>query len=107
MSSMVGGGPQCIGENSTQNIVISDLLSYGLVSQLLSTMCTLLSSRTREVVKAAFGFIKITIGVLPSSELSPHLEKLVSGVMRWSGDPKSHFRLKARFILEKLMRKFG
>ena len=64
------------------------------------------SSHTREIVKAAFGFIKIIIGVLPPSELSPHLEKLIGGVIRWSEDPKSHFRLKARFILERLIRKF-
>lgn len=87
--------------------MVSDLLSCSLVSQLLAAMCPLLSSRTREVVKGAFGFIKITIGVLPSSDLSPHLEKLIKGIIRWSGDPKSHFRLKARFILEKLIRKFG
>ena len=85
----------------------SDVLSCSLVSRLVATMCSLLSSHTREVVKAALGFIKITIGVLPPTELSPHLEQLVGGVLRWSGNPKSHFRLKARFILEKLIRKFG
>ena len=83
-----------------------DVLGRSLVSRLVSAMCTLLSSRTREVVKAAFGFIKITIRVLPPAELSPHLERLVAGITRWSGDPKSHFRLKARFILERLIRKF-
>ena len=84
-----------------------DVLSCGLVSRLVATMCKLLSSRIREVVKAAFGFIKVTIRVLPPSELSPHLEELIGGVMLWSANPKSHFRLKARFILERLIRKFG
>ena len=70
-------------------------------------MCTLLSSHTREIVKAAFGFIKIVVKVLPGAELSPHMEELIRGILRWSGDPKSHFRLKARVILERLCRKFG
>ena len=74
---------------------------------LLVTMVTLLSSHTREVVKAAFGFIKITIRVLPPDELAPHLQELIAGVLRWSADPKSHFRLKARVIMERLCRKFG
>lgn len=107
MSSMVGSNLERWVRTHLRVLFVSDLLSCSLVSQLLSTMCTLLSSHTREVVKAAFGFIKITIGVLPSTELSPHVEELINGVMRWSGNPKSHFRLKARFILEKLMRKFG
>lgn len=70
-------------------------------------MCSLLSSQSREVVKAAFGFIKITIRVLPSADLVPHLEDLIAGVLQWSSDPKSHFRLKARVIIERLCRKFG
>ena len=77
------------------------------MSRLLATMLTLLSSHTREVVKAAFGFIKIMIRVLPADDLAPHLEKLIAGVLHWSGDPKSHFRLKARVIMERLCRKFG
>ena len=94
----------CVGMSQTMT---PDVLSCSLVSRLVATMCSLLSSHTREVVKAAFGFIKITIGILPSTELSSHLEQLIGGVLRWSGNPKSHFRLKARFILEKLIRKFG
>ena len=82
-------------------------MSTHLVSQLLTSMTALLSSKRREVVKAAFGFIKITIRVLPVADLSPHLEELIRGVLCWSADPKSHFRLKARVILERLCRKFG
>lgn len=83
------------------------MLSNDVMKKLVMTMCKLLSSHTREVVKATFGFIKIAIKVIPADELSPHLEILIKGVLHWSGDPKSHFRLKARFILERLCRKFG
>ena len=85
----------------------ADVVSTDLVSQLLTSMTDLLSSKHREVVKAAFGFIKVTIRVLPGADLSPHLEELIRGVLGWSADPKSHFRLKARIILERLCRKFG
>ena len=35
------------------------------------------SSKRREVVKATLEFVKVTIGVLPASELLPHVEELV------------------------------
>ena len=90
-------------------------------------------------MKAALGFVKITIGVLPEKELASHVEDLVrstpnlvpllhslahpprpprppsspdtlspqvSTILSWGENTKNHFRLKARVILERLMRKF-
>lgn len=55
----------------------TDLLGTELVKKLLSSTCVLLSSKSREVVRATLEFIKVTIGVLPASELVPHVEDLV------------------------------
>eukprot|EP00731_Ephydatia_muelleri_P020499 Em0013g226a len=84
-----------------------DLLGVEIVKTLLTSACTLLSSRTREVVKSTLGLVKVVIGVLPALHLEPHLDDLVSSVLSWGEDSKNHFRLKARVILERLVRKFG
>ena len=57
---------------------LTDLLGTKLVKRLLSSTCILLSHKSREVVRATLEFIKVTIGVLPASEIVPHVEDLVS-----------------------------
>jgi ribosomal RNA-processing protein 12 len=39
-------------------------------------------------------------------ELAPHVKELVEKVLSWSQNDRNHFRLKARVILERLIRKF-
>ena len=63
----------------------TDLLGTELIKKLLSSTCVLLSSKSREVVRATLEFIKVTIGVLPPSELVPHVEDMVSQLMRQCG----------------------
>ena len=77
-----------------------------LVARLFVSILVFLSAKTREVVKAALDFIKVAMGVLPPIGLAPHLPDLVAAVLRWSEDPKSHFRLRARVVLERLVRKY-
>ena len=48
------------------------------MKNLLSNVTLLLRAKSREVVKAAMSFVKVIIGVLPTEELLPHLESLVS-----------------------------
>jgi ribosomal RNA-processing protein 12 len=84
-----------------------DLLGSELVKNLLSNVTLLLRAKSREVVKAAMSFVKVIIGVLPTEELLPHLESLVPNLCDWRGNGKNHFRLKSRYIFEKLIRKVG
>ena len=61
-------------------VLLTDLLGAELVKRLLSSTCVFLSSKSREVVRATLEFMKVTIGVLPASELVPHVEDMVSQI---------------------------
>ncbi len=62
---------------NADHVLHTDLLSTDFVKRLLSTVCTFLRSKTREVVRSTLEFIKVTIGVLLPDELLSHLEELV------------------------------
>lgn len=47
------------------------------MEQLLHNICLLLSSRTREIVKAALGFIKVILFILDPKRLASHATVLV------------------------------
>lgn len=61
------------------------------MEQLLHNICLLLSSRTREIVKAALGFIKVILFIMDPKTLASHITVMVgidcinkSGVKRSS-----------------------
>lgn len=82
-------------------------LDAGLVDDLIKTVIVFLHSKTREVVKSALGFVKVTIVSLPPSALSAHLADLIAGLLNWSSDHKNHFNVKVRHIFERLIRRHG
>lgn len=77
------------------------------VQALLSDILLLLGSPSRELVKAAFGFIKVAIIVLPSEALLPHLTTLIRSVLAWSDEHALHFKVRVRHLMERLIRRFG
>lgn len=60
-----------------------DLLGMSLVKKLFSSTLVFLSSRKREVVRSTLVLVRVTIGVLPSQDLQPQMEPLVSRVFFW------------------------
>lgn len=61
------------------------------MEQLLHNICVLLSSRTREIVKAALGFVKVILFIMDPKTLATHVAVMVgtgrvgkSGVKRSS-----------------------
>ncbi|KAK3817586.1 MAG: hypothetical protein J3Q66DRAFT_369419 [Benniella sp.] len=74
-----------------------------MVSEMLSTMPLFMNSSNRRIVKSALGFIKVTT----ISIVRPHLQEIVSDIIRWSREHKGHFKVKVRHILERLVRRFG
>uniref|UniRef100_A0A8C2WXU3 Ribosomal RNA processing 12 homolog n=1 Tax=Cyclopterus lumpus TaxID=8103 RepID=A0A8C2WXU3_CYCLU len=69
--------------------------------QLLHNVCLLLTSRTREIVKAALGFIKVILFIMDPKTLASH------GVGNIKDDVRRHFRTKLKNIFTKFIRKFG
>lgn len=77
------------------------------IEELIQTIEIFVESDNREIVKASLGFVKVIIVTLKLQDLQPHLSMLVNSVLKWSNDTKSHFKVKVRHIIERLIRLFG
>ncbi|KAG8435420.1 hypothetical protein GDO86_013382 [Hymenochirus boettgeri] len=84
-----------------------DHMSVEVIEHLLENVCLLLSSRTREVVKAALGFIKVVIFIMDLKILSKHLQMMIEAIGNINSDMRRHFRTKLKNIFTKFIRKFG
>ncbi|XP_075573733.1 RRP12-like protein isoform X3 [Pelecanus crispus] len=84
-----------------------DHLELSVVEQLLQNVCLLLASRTRDVVKAALGFIKVTLLLVDTKLLAKHVQEMLEAVGNLSDDMRRHFRMKLRNLFTKFIRKFG
>lgn len=54
-----------------------DSIEVTVMEQLLYNICVLLSSRTREIVKAALGFIKVILFIMDPKTLASHVTVMV------------------------------
>lgn len=107
------------------------------MEQLLHNICLLLSSRTREIVKAALGFIKVILFIMEPKTLASHVTVMVrdpvffcfvyfssaveksnfqralthcaqmEGIGNIKDDVRRHFRTKLKNVFTKFIRKFG
>ncbi|KFM06540.1 RRP12-like, partial [Aptenodytes forsteri] len=86
---------------------VADHLELSVVEQLLQNICLLLASRTRDVVKAALGFLKVTLLLVDTKVLAKHVQAMLEAVGNLSDDMRRHFRMKLRNLFTKFIRKFG
>ncbi|XP_029377784.1 RRP12-like protein isoform X3 [Echeneis naucrates] len=84
-----------------------DSIEVSTMEQLLHNICLLLSSRTREIVKAALGFIKVILFIMDPKTLASHVTVMMEGVGNIHDDVRRHFRTKLKNIFTKFIRKFG
>uniref|UniRef100_A0A8C4E4V3 Ribosomal RNA processing 12 homolog n=1 Tax=Dicentrarchus labrax TaxID=13489 RepID=A0A8C4E4V3_DICLA len=82
-----------------------DAIDADTREQLLHNICLLLSSRTREIVKAALSFIKVILFIMDPKMLASHAT--MEGVGSIKDDVRRHFRTKLKNIFTKFIRKFG
>ncbi|XP_048746321.2 RRP12-like protein isoform X2 [Ostrea edulis] len=82
-------------------------ISKSLLESIMENLCLLLTSKTREVVKAALGFLKVVLSAYPDTVMAPHLKQIMSSLVSQKEDCKHHFRFKAKEIYAKLIKKFG
>nr|CAG4638227.1 EOG090X00E0 [Cyclestheria hislopi] len=78
-----------------------------LVHSILSVICELLNSPSREVVAAALGFIRMFVVTVHSQRLPFYLKVLVDSLSSMPEEFQSAYRLKTRDIFVRLMRKCG
>ncbi|PKU31139.1 rrp12- hypothetical protein [Limosa lapponica baueri] len=84
-----------------------DHLELSVVEQLLQNICLLLASRTRDVVKAALGFLKVTLLLVDPKLLAKHVQAMLEAIGNLSDDMRRHFRMKLRNLFTRFIRKFG
>uniref|UniRef100_A0A8B9S599 Ribosomal RNA processing 12 homolog n=1 Tax=Apteryx owenii TaxID=8824 RepID=A0A8B9S599_APTOW len=84
-----------------------DHMGLSVVEQLLQNVCLLLGSRTRDVVKAALGFLKVMLLLVDAKLLTKHVQTMLEAVGNLSDDMRRHFRMKLRNLFTKFIRKFG
>lgn len=75
--------------------------------EIVSTVELFLTHNAREIAKAAIGFVKVEVLVLPQDLIKNNLLELLSKLMKWSHEHKGHFKSKVKHIIERLIRKFG
>ena len=81
----------------------------GHVAQLLDMILLLLREKSREVVKSVLGFVKVAVVILSPEVLGMdnRLASIVKGLLLWASESKNRFKMKIRFLIERLVRKLG
>lgn len=77
------------------------------IQLILENVGILTGSATREIVTSCLGFLKVYCQVLPSPMVAASLATIMKALTEMTDDCKRHFRLKTRFLLDKLIRKYG
>lgn len=78
-----------------------------MIDELLPVVLMLLRSKSREVLKAVLGFLKIVVMKLDADTLKRYTAQIVEGILISAEDSKNKFRLRVRVILERLAKKVG
>ncbi|KAK9487141.1 NUC173 domain-containing protein [Lipomyces starkeyi] len=84
-----------------------NILEVNIVSELVATIDLFLTSKNREIVKAALGFVKVMVTTLPKDLVEPRLETLVPNLLEWAHEHHARFKLKVKHLIERLLRRFG
>lgn len=82
-------------------------LSSDAIGEYVETVWLFLESQSREIVGAVLGFVKVSVLLLPASDLEERLPGLLSRLLEWSAEHKQHFKSRVRHIVERLLRKCG
>ena len=84
-----------------------DVFPDELTEMLIENICLLLTSHSREVVNPSVSFLHVFITTSPVMGSAKFCEKIVSSLCKMTEDCKRHFRLKTRYLFDRLVRKFG
>eukprot|EP01135_Chromosphaera_perkinsii_P005543 Nk52_evm92s352 gene=Nk52_evmTU92s352 len=82
-------------------------IELSLLKTALETVLILLGSKSREIVKSALGYVKVSIVIFPKQELQEICPSIVTAILMWGEDSRNNFKMKVRVLLERLIRKYG
>jgi len=77
-----------------------------LLPSALGAVVVLFDETSREVTKAAVGFLRVCVAAVEPYRLEPLLPDVVGGLMKY-GRGKGRFRAKIKIVLKRLARTFG
>ncbi len=85
----------------------NDIFPDDLSKMLVENACLLLTSQSREVVGATISFLHVFVTRSLVTDSAKFCEIITQGLCKMSEDCKRHFRLKTRYLFDRLVRKFG
>jgi NUC173 domain len=83
-----------------------DQAVQSLLPMMLQTILVLFQENSREVIKSAVGFVRVSVAAMPSDQLEPLLPEVIKALLTYHKG-KERFRDKIKIILKKLVRSFG
>ncbi|CAA7037459.1 unnamed protein product [Microthlaspi erraticum] len=75
--------------------------------ELLSSVLSLLHTKSIEIIKAVLGFVKVLVSTSEAQDLQSLLQNLLFEILPWSSVSRHYFRSKVTIIVEIMVRKCG
>eukprot|EP00095_Tigriopus_kingsejongensis_P002902 maker-scaffold336_size202805-snap-gene-0.23 protein:Tk02902 transcript:maker-scaffold336_size202805-snap-gene-0.23-mRNA-1 annotation:"rrp12-like protein" len=84
-----------------------DMFPESVSDWLAEKVCLLLTNKEREVVGSALSFLQVFVQVNPVTKTAKHVQHMVTSLITMTEDCKRCYRLKTRYLLDRIVRKFG
>ncbi|XP_059092600.1 RRP12-like protein [Tigriopus californicus] len=84
-----------------------DMFPESVADWLAEKVCLLLTNREREVVGSALSFLQVFVQVNPVAQTTKHVPQIITSLITMTEDCKRCYRLKTRYLLDRIVRKFG
>ncbi|EOA15949.1 hypothetical protein CARUB_v10004046mg [Capsella rubella] len=75
--------------------------------ELLSSVLSLLHTKSIEIIKAVLGFVKVLVSTSQAQDLQNLLQNLLYEILPWSSVSRHYFKTKVTIIVEIMVRKCG
>ncbi|KAF2542937.1 hypothetical protein F2Q68_00029912 [Brassica cretica] len=75
--------------------------------ELLSSVLSLLHTKSIEIIKAVLGFVKVLVSTSQAQDLQSLLQNLLYEILPWSSVSRHYFKTKVTIIVEIMIRKCG
>ncbi|KAF8049007.1 hypothetical protein N665_2330s0006 [Sinapis alba] len=75
--------------------------------ELLSSVLSLLHTKSIEIIKAVLGFVKVLVSTSQAQDLQNLLQNLLYEILPWSSVSRHYFKSKVTIIVEIMIRKCG
>ena len=98
-------GANLFKQNASKSF--KDVFPEDVTEMLVNNVCLLLTSHAKEVVGAAISFLRVFVTTDSVLKTAKYVENIVGAMVKMPEACRRHFRLKSRYLLDRLIRKFG